>query len=316
MLQFIWETSCGLLVSSGSDVGRGLAAGDCSYGGICYSLENDNPLLRCPYSWKDCAAVPADFPIPMCPCHQTWQAYDYARSVEKIEAEQAAEMHRQYMEITGGSYCACVAGRNSYASSKVEIGYDVERCIQYGCKNEFCVIRKQARDLRRANIYYDISRTWITRKGFLTETYVEVTKGVKVFPKAVAQTDAELWLKTRQAEFGPLQCKCVIEQPKSTLDDHRQEPISKMQSRYEAYEYLEFHYDVENIRIARRYQRDLLQNLRDVAKGIEVIHAIDTEKAKAAEKRERRLHIRERKQSRINHQETVQDSSGEQLTLF
>lgn len=316
MLQFIWETPCGLLVSGESDVGRSLAASDCSYGGADYCPENDNPLLRCPYFRKDCAAVPKGFPLPMCPCHQTQRTYDYAQSVEKIEAEQAQEVHRQYMEITAGSYCACVVGSNGFAGGRVEVKYDVERCIQYGCKNEFCVIRKQMRDLSRANVYYDVRRTWITRMGFLDEKRVEVTKGLKVFQKAVARTDAELWLKDKQAQYNPLQSKSVIEQPKLSMEDHRQSFFSKMHRRYGEYEYFEFHYDVENIRIARSHQRDLLQDLRDTAEGIEVVHAIDLEKAKAAGKRKARMRARDRKQRRRNSAMTIAGDTGEQITLF
>lgn len=316
MLQFTWETPCGLLVSGESDVGRSLAASDCSYGGVGYCPENDNPLLRCPYSQKGCPSVPHGFPLPMCPCHQTQRPYDYAESVEKIEAERAREIHRQYMEITGGSYCACVVGSNGYAGGRVEVKYDVDHCIQCGCKNEFCVIRKQARDLSRANVYYDVRRTWITRIGFLEEKRVEVTKGVKVFQKAVARTDAELWLQTRQAQFDPLHSKSVIDQPKKSREDRRHEFFSKMHRQYGEYEYFEFHYDVENIRIARSHQRDLLQDLRDVAEGIEVVHAIDVEKAKAAGKREARMRARERKQRRAMKKTTTAGETGEQITLF
>ena len=45
LLKFTWETPCGLLIRGDSDLGRGLAAGDAAYGGICYCPENDNPLL-------------------------------------------------------------------------------------------------------------------------------------------------------------------------------------------------------------------------------------------------------------------------------
>jgi len=220
------------------------------------------------------------------------------------------------MEITGGSYCACVAGSNGYAGGRVEIKYDVARCIQYGCKNACCVIRKQARDLSRANVYYDVRRTWITRMGFLEEKCVEVTKGMKVFQKAVARTDAELWLKVKQAQHNPLQSKSVIDRPKLSMEDHRQSFFSKMHRRYGEYEYFEFHYDVENIRIARSHQRDLLQDLRDTVEGIEVVHAVDLEKAKAAGTREARMRARERKQRRRSSAMTIAGDPGEQITLF
>ena len=89
----------------------------------------------------------------MCPCHQTDRAYVYEQSVEKIEAEHTREAHKQYMELTGGAYCACVVGSNGYAGGCYEINYDVMNCIRCGCKNPVCVIRKQPRDLKKVNIF-------------------------------------------------------------------------------------------------------------------------------------------------------------------
>ena len=62
----------------------------------------------------------------------------------------------------------------------------------------------------------------------------------------------------------------------------------------------EFHYDVENIRIAKSEQRDLLQDLRDVADGLEVVHAVDLKKEQAAKKRKSRQRRREQKERRLN----------------
>ena len=136
MLDFTWETPCGLLIKGDSDVGRDVAGSDCCYQHISFCPENDNPLLSCPYQRKDCAHVPAGFTLVMCPCHQTDRPYDYEHSVEKAEAENAREAHKQYMELTGGSYCACVVSSNGYEGGWCEVKYDVEQCIQCGCKND------------------------------------------------------------------------------------------------------------------------------------------------------------------------------------
>ena len=285
MLGFTWETPCGLLIEGQSDVGRSLASCDVFYQHVWYCPENDNPLMLCPHGRKDCEHIPKGLPLVMCPCHQTQRSYVYECSVEKIEAEQTKEAHREYMEITGGSYCACVVNHNGYAGGRCEIKYDVAMCIQCQCKNPVCVIRKQPRDLSKVNIFYDVRRTWITRIGFLKEKKVEVTKGLKLFKRPVARTDAEIWLKTREAKRNPLTSQSVIEQPKKTPEDRRQEYFSKHHRKYSGYDYFEFHYEVENIRIARSEQRDLLQDLQDTAEGIEVVHAIDLDKAIAANKR-------------------------------
>ncbi len=80
MLQFTWETPCGLLIQGESDTGRSLACSDCSFQHVWYCPENDNPLLRCPYRQKGCKHIPSDLPLVMCPCHQTQRPYDYENS--------------------------------------------------------------------------------------------------------------------------------------------------------------------------------------------------------------------------------------------
>ena len=300
LLKFIWETPCGLLVAGESSLGRGLACSDASFQGIDYCPENDNPLLRCPYERKDCPHSISGFPVPLCPCHTTGKRYSYEQSAERVESERSERQHRQYMEITGGAYCACVVGGNGYDGGHVEVQYDVEQCIRCRCQNPVCVIRKQKRDLSRANIFYDVRRTWITRIGFLEEKKVQVTKGERVFPHPVAQTDAEIWLETKKAHFNPLWSSSAIDSPHLTPEDRRQTFFSKMHRQYGEYDYFEFHYDVENIRIAKSEQRDLLQDLRDVADGLEVVHAVDLKKEQAAKKRESRQRRKEQKERRLN----------------
>ncbi len=316
MLGFTWEIPCGLLIQSESDSGRSVASSECFCQHVWYCPENDNPLYRCPYQRKGCEHIPRGFTLIMCPCHQTDRPYDYGHSVEKIETENAKEAHKQYMELTGGAYCACVVGNNGYEGGWYEIKYDVAQCIQVQCKNPVCVIRKQPCDLKKVNIFYDVRRTWITRRGFLEEKKVEVTKGMKVFDRPVARTDAEIWLKIKEHEASPLNNYTVIERPKKTMEDRRQEYFSKMHRHYDdLYDYFEFHYEVENIRIARSEQRDLLQDLRDAAEGIEVVHNIDQLKAKAEKKRSARVRRRELK-SRRTQSAAMPSQTEEQISIF
>lgn len=304
MLGFTWETPCGLLIQGESDVGRGLACEEAAYQGVWYCPENDNPLLKCPYEKRDCQFIPAGFPVAECPCHQTEREYDYQQSVEKAEDEQRKQQreNRQYMNIERGHYCACVVGNNGFQGGLQEVHYDVAACINYGCENHVCLIRKQQRDLSKVNVFYDIRRTWITRIGFLEEKRVEVTKGVKVFEKPIARTDAEIWLKVRQAEFNPVHDEATIDRPKKTPDDQRQEYFTKMHRKWPGYDYFEFHYSIENVRIERREQRDILQDLRDVANGIEAVHEADKLKAAKEQKQARR---KAGKESRIKKMERL-----------
>lgn len=289
LLKTVWKTGCGLLAD-----GRSVACGDTSFGGIEYCSENDNPLIRCPYGKKDCKHIPAGFPFPECPCRMTDEPYDYERSLEKVQDGVNRQSHEQYMEITGGAYCACVVGSNGYLGGNVQVAYDVQKCISFGCENTTCVILKKDRDLARVNIFYDVRRTWITKEGIIEDTRVEVTKGVKVFRAPVARTDAEIWLKTKQAEYNPIHDKCEIA-PRLTPDDRKQAFFSKHHRSWPGYDYFEFHYEVENIRIAKSEQKNLIQDLRDVAEGISVLHASDLQKAAAAQKKERRANAKEQR---------------------
>lgn len=307
-----WQTGCGLFVQ-----GRSVGISDTSYMGVHYTPENGNPLIRCPYGKRDCEHSPAGLKFPWCPCRLSQVPYDYDSSVEKLENEQRRREREQWMEITGGQYCACVVGSNGYQGGHLQIKYNVDMCIQMGCKNEFCSIRKKQRDLTKVNIFYDIRRTYITRLGFLEETKVKLEKGVRVFPHSVAQTDAEIWLKTKQAQHDPIISKHIIT-PKCTPQDRQQAYFSKYHRKWPGYDYFEFYYDVENIRIEKRETRDLLQDLQDVANGIEVVHQADllkVAKQKKSDNKAARAAAKERSAKRRLAEKilTVDDKMAEQL---
>lgn len=285
-----------MLISEDSDTGHSLYTGECSYRGVCYCEENDNSLVRCPYGKKECPAVPAGFPLPMCPCHRSNRAYDYERSLERLSAEIRKELHRQYQEITGGHYCACVETDNG----KITMQYDVNRCIQQGCKNDFCVIRKQPRDLHMVNIYYDVRRTWTSRRGLLEDTHTTLTRGLKVFSKAVTRTDAELWMEANP-DYGPLQSKEAVR-------ESDQSPGAGI------HDFSEFCYQVENVRIAHSDRRDSQQDQQEFEAGVTVIHAADQKKTEANEKRAARTRAKERRAAASSGQRLQE--TMEQIELF
>ena len=293
-LGLVWKTPCGLFVN-----GRSVAAADTSYDGVQYCPENGNPLLYCPYGRKDCPHIPEGLRgrFPWCPCHLVDVPYDYENSAERAEHDRDHKRHAQYMEITGGQYCACVVDCNGYDGGLVEVKYDVDQCIRCHCRNEFCSIRKQTRNLKKVNIFYDIRRTYITRVGIIEDTRTEITKGVKVFPHPIARTDAEIWLATKRAEHDPIRNKHIIT-PQLHPEDRRMEYFSKHHRAWPGYDYFEFHYEVENIRIEARETRDLLQDLRDVADGLTVVHDSDLKAAAKVRKRDAKTDRAEAKERR------------------
>ena len=297
-LGLIWETPCGLMINGDSMIGRSLGISDTTHDGIWYCAENNNPLVRCRLGKANCPhRVPYGNNLIECPCCQTIAPYDYDRSIEKLEARIAKRDHRQWMEITGGVYCACVVGNNGYKPGRYQIKYDVAKCISYDCQNEICAIRKQPRDLTRVNIVYDIRRTWITSQGLFEKTKrVTLTKGVKVFGRPIAQTDAEIWLKCY--ESNP---KMLI--PKRAPEDRSMSFFSEHHRTWPDYGYFEFHFETENIRIVKASARgrDLLQDLADAAEGIEVQHESDRIRAAKAAKKERLHKARERRLARLEN---------------
>lgn len=191
-------------------------------------------------------------------------------SVEKIWNQWDEIQYKSRMEATEGAYCACMKWDRYNRRYKPE--YDVDECIQARCGNEVCVITKRNRNLEKVNIFYDILRTYKTRNGFLEITDRKLKKGIKQFEHQISRTDAEMWLKTRKnKEF----------KHKLSLDDRKNLYFAR-------YHGLNFTVEVQNIRIEKRENRDLLQDLRDAQEGIEVIHASDAAKKAKKAKSERR----------------------------
>ena len=86
----------------------------------------------------------------------------------------------------------------------------------------------------------------------------------------------------------PVHDDSVIQRPRKTQEDRAQEYFTKMHRKWPGYDYFEFHYSIENVRIERREQRDILQDLRDVADGIEVVHEADKINAAKVQARARK----------------------------
>ncbi len=296
LLALVWETPCGLMIDGKSGKGRFIAISDTYHNGIWYCPENDNPAITCPLRKTDCShRIPFGKNIIQCPVKQTIKPYDYENSIERLEKEHIAKAYEQWMEITGGSYCACIVGNNGYNGGYYQVKYDVMNCIRYGmngCKNEFCVIRKKPRDLTKVNIYYDIRRTHITKQGLIEDKRVELTKGVKVFDHPIFLTDAEIWLKYYRAEKMTFNAK-------KNPDDRRMQFFSKNHRSWPGYDYFEFHYEVENFRIEKKAGRDLMQDLQDAAEGIEIRHNHDDLKAAKEQKRERRAKAKKARVEKI-----------------
>ena len=122
---------------------------------------------------------------------------------------------------------------------------------------------------QKGNVFYDVRKTW-TEKGigmFPDEERVSIEKGCKLLEKTVSMTICEAIIQygRRDAE-------------QRALDRYRRtmffDPTLKI--------------EILNLRAARMDTRNILQDLQDVANGIQVTHAADSLKAAKAQKKARR----------------------------
>lgn len=309
----LWETPCGL-VKYGKNYYHHVF-----YDGMDYCAENNNPLFPCPYFDEvSCKHRISTAWGLYCACRQVEQASGH-QNVEELWAEWDRIEQQAWLDI--GGVCACMEWDRP--SRKYVPRFDVEECINARCKNEVCLVTRQPRNLEKVNIYFDIQRV----KRFRLKTSLfeheekTIEKGIKVFERQVARTDAEIWIKLHKANFVPLK-------QRMTPDDYLARLISEYYDKPEEvpeylywvsgnvrdilrqYNWFEFKISPENIRIERKEIRDLMQDLQDVAAGFEVVHLSDIAKAEAQAKREERKRYQEAK-ARRKVQEKI-----EQMSLF
>ncbi len=275
----VWETPCGLLKKGIGSYNHG------SHMGVDYCPENDNPRYGCPYyDEQPCPHRFNKFWGWNCTYHQTDRLYDYEQSVEKLWDEWDKIRHQAWQEI--GGYCDCMEWNRP--KRKYVPRFNIDKCIKL-CNNQVCLITKKTRNLEKVNIFYDVLREKHYRIGLVENTERTIEKGVRVFDRAVARTDAETWLKINMDK---------IFRPKKNdrCDLHFSEYHGK--TGFGEYDFFEFKATVQNIRIEKRESRDLLQDLQDAREGIEVIHTSDIIKSAAKAKKQRRKEYQENKAKR------------------
>lgn len=277
LMTTVWETPCGLL-----EKGSRFSNGYTSYGGIDYRPENNNPLGGCPYMGeRKCPhLLPKMFAGENCIYHYTRRPFDYELSCQKLWDAWDAMQHQAWRKVTDGyGPCSCVEW--DQPSRSYVPRYHPQNCINSKCSNPVCAITKLPRNLEKVNIYYDLLRVSRYRIGFADYVDKTLEKGKKQFKHPVARTDAENWLKA----YGNEKFRCRRTR-KDRTDSHFSEWHG--QDGFGEYEYFHFEVTPQNIRIIKRDSRDLTQDLRDVAEGIQVTHASDLKKEAAAAKRQRR----------------------------
>lgn len=287
----VYRTGCGKFVL-GQNVLSGLGCN-----GKEWSLENFNPVVRCPYDKPEC---PNNDPLLhgtrggglciqcWCPCHPTDVPYDYENSFEKAEHDRQAEKNRKYLEYADAHNCRVCPNQMYYDERTREwsLRYDPGDCARLRC-NGFCPILGKELDHKKGNVFYDIKIT--ARRydldGTLFEGQVDttITKGIRKFKHPVSMDICKNYIKLCSKDL----IRDVIQN-----DYHSELFFAKYYGR-------QFQVDVLNIRAEHRESRDLIQDMEDIRSGIKIQHASDKEKRSKAEKKEKRNEAKQAKIKRL-----------------
>lgn len=273
----VWETPCGLLAD-----GRHFLNGYMSYHGVDWRPENGNPALCCPvFPSAPCPLrdpllcnqrydLHSDDVVYQCACHQTDLPYTYEGSVDEAHDrvwKEADERWEVYKAQHKGRICR-QQSRYGRTTKTWRSFYDPMDCASFGCCS-YCDVLAQELDTHKGNVFYDLRKSW-------------TVKGEGLFPdqrKTVVEKGRKLLGHTASLTL----CEAIVKYGRHRVEEHV---------------WSEFHRDlffdksleieVINLRAARVDKRDILQDLQDVANGIEVIHAADSLKAAKAQKQARR----------------------------
>lgn len=278
--QMVFQTGCGLLVK-----GSHFSHGSMCYMGITWIPENDNPVICCPYR-KDACNLRNPLlggqnsgglsKLFQCDCHQTDKPYSYEKSYDKAHDDESRETKRKYEEFVKskeGHVCYWHTSYN-YWTGEWSQHYDPMICANF-CMNtgKTCDLTHEPVSKKRGNVFYDVKISFIRHDGTLFdgEQVVKIQKGVRLFESAKSMTICEAAARRKQ------------------------EIQKKEKMKYHSEIWLcGWKVEVLNVRAEQRESRDLMQDLKDIQEGIQIVHASDLEKSAKADKKERRQQARQK----------------------
>lgn len=273
----VWETPCGLLAD-----GRHFLNGYMSYQGVDWRPENGNPVICCPVFPS--APCPLRDPllcnerydlhsndvVYQCACHQVDRPYTYEGSIDEAHDrlwKEAGERWEVFKAQHNGRVCR-QQSRYGRTTKTWRAFYDPIDCANLGCCS-YCDVLAKELDTRKGNVFYDLRRSW-------------TVKGEGLFPdqrKTIVEKGCKLLGSTASLTL----CEAIVKYGRDRIED-------RVRSEFHHDLFFDKSLEIEiiNLRAARVDKRDILQDLQDVANGIEVIHAADSLKAAKAQKRARR----------------------------
>lgn len=279
----VWETPCGLIAK-----GSHFLHGHMGYNGIDWRPENGNPVIACPvFPSEPCPlrdprlgrqgySLHASDVVYQCACHLANRPYTFVGSIEEAQAQIQKEADKRW-ELFKAEHNGRVCRFQSQYGRTTKTwrtGYNPIRCTERCCA--YCNVLAKETDRSKGNVFYDIRRSWI-EKGeglFPDQPRTVVEKGFKLLERKVSLTICEAIVKYGQH---------IIEN-RISLNHHHELFFDKT-----------LNIEVINLRVAKVNTRDIMQDLQDIANGIEVIHTVDSLKAAKEQKRTRREAAKEQR---------------------
>ena len=292
-----FETPCGLLVK-----GSRFNSGDMAWRGINWQPENNNPVVCCPrfdldfctmrhpQLWDECSSSRIGL-TRQCACHQTNRTYTYEGSLDEAHDRVWAESEELWESFNArhkGRVCKqhCIYDRTAKEWS---ILYNPIECADcYGRICRYCSVLGKKLDTQKGNVFYDVKETR-TIKGdwlFPDKEVTTIHKGYKVLDRTVSLT----------------LCDAIVRYAKHHVIDH-----FLLNHHHELYFDKTLRYELINFRAQRQNTRDIMQDLADVAAGIEVVHQADADKLQKEQKRARK---KARQEQRVRKLEKVILANG------
>ncbi len=284
----VFETPCGLLYQR-NEVSY---SGTMYFMGIDWTEENDCITVLCPYYDRNehCDKnhpLLEDRPIggchyehlTYCAIHETEKAWDYERSAKKVKDENdhlEEERWLAFAKSRHGRVCEqqCRYNRNT---GEWKMRYDPMQCPAYKCS--YCSILGKPLEAKRGNVFYDLKVSWtVPGMGlYQDEKKTSITKGIKLLDRPCSMTICEAIAKVSKEDI----------QSHETMRHHTDLFLHRLDS-----------VEVFNIRAEVKAGRDLHQDLKDFADGIEIHHAADDLAAAAQVKRKHRDELKRQNQAK------------------
>jgi len=272
----VWETPCGLLAD-----GRHFLNGYMSYNGVDWKTENGNPVITCPvFPSEPCPLRDpllhsqrftscSDDAIYQCACHRAARPYTYEGSIDEAHDrvwKEANKLWAVFQAEHNGRVCR-YQSQYGRTTRTWRAFYDPIQCARMGCT--YCDVLAKQLDQRRGNVFYDLRKSWV-QKGeglFPDQQKTAVKKGCKLLDRTTSLTI----------------CEAIVKYGRRSIEN-------RIRSKYHRQMFFDSTLKIEivDLRAARVDTRDIMQDLQDIANGIQVTHAADSLKAAKEQKRARR----------------------------